>query len=195
MLLRTVLKTAYWIGRVAGASQRRLGLLAATRLHRATLASVGAGSRFQPGVRFAHPGIVSIGQDCYFWKGCNASAEIADAPLIIEDGVQVNQDVHLDTTGGLTLGSGVLISEGAVIYTHDHGLDPRAAPAMLPKTISSGVWIGMRAVIMPQCRRIGSGAVIGAGAVVVHDVPPGAIVGGNPARIIGQKSDLAEVAI
>ena len=194
MLLRSILKNLYWALRAGAAVSRRIGMLFATRLHQSTLQSVGTGSRFQPGVRFAQPGVVSVGDDCYFWRGCNASAETSDAPLIINDGVQINQDVHLDTTGGLTLGNGVMISEGAVIYTHDHGLEPRAAPQMLPKTIAPDVWIGMRAVIMPQCRRIGRGAVIGAGAIVVHDVPAGAIVGGNPARIIGHKSALSEVA-
>ncbi len=194
MLLKKLFKTTYWAGRISGALGRRLGMLTATRMHRATLASVGAGSRFQPGVRFAQPATVSVGSNCYFWRGCNASSEVTGGPLIIDDGVQINQDVHLDTTGGLTLGRDVLISEGVVIYTHDHGLDPRAAPEMLPKTIAPDVWIGMRAVIMPQCRRIGPGAVIGAGAIVVHDVPAGAIVGGNPARVLGQKKHLAEVA-
>ncbi|PUB12128.1 acyltransferase [Yoonia sediminilitoris] len=192
MLLRSTLKSVYWAGRAGATALRRIRLLAATRMHRATLATVGRGSRFQPGVRFASPDRVSVGEDCYFWRGCNASAELSDAPLIIEDGVQINRDVHLDTTGGLTLGAGVLISEGVVIYTHDHGLDPRAAPRMLPKTIAADVWIGMRAVIMPQCRRIGRGAVVGAGAVVVHDVPEMAIVGGNPARILRYRDDMRD---
>lgn len=190
MFLRLILKTTYWAGRATAALMRRLRLLVSTRVHQATLSTVGRGSRFQPGVRFAQPGQVSVGEDCYFWRGCNASAEMSGAPLIIEDGVQINKDVHLDTTGGLTLGKCVLISEGVVIYTHDHGLDPRAAPRMVPKTIADGAWIGMRAVIMPQCRRIGRGAVVGAGAVVVHDVPELAIVGGNPARILGYRDDM-----
>lgn len=49
--------------------------------------------------------------------------------------------------------------------------------------IENDVWIGTRAVIL-QGRKIGTGAVIGAGAVVTKDVPPYAIVAGNPARIL-----------
>ena len=49
--------------------------------------------------------------------------------------------------------------------------------------VGHDVWIGARAMILDNCK-IGNGAVIAAGAVVVKDVPPYAIVGGVPARII-----------
>lgn len=182
-----LLKAIYWGGRAFTAMARRVGMVWATALHRAVLGSVGQGTRFQTGVRFANPEEVAIGAGCYFWGGCNASADGETARLIIGDRVQINRDVHLDTTGGLTIGSGTLISEGAVIYTHDHGLDPRSAPQPMPKLIGPDVWIGMRAVILPQCRQIGAGAVIGAGAIVVRDVPAGAVVAGNPAQIIRQQ--------
>lgn len=50
--------------------------------------------------------------------------------------------------------------------------------------IGNGVWIGQRVLIMAGCHRIGNGAIVGGGAVVTHDVPPYAIVAGNPAKII-----------
>lgn len=53
-----------------------------------------------------------------------------------------------------------------------------------PLEIGHDVWIGARAIILPRCRRIGNGAVIGAGAVVTRDVPDFAIVAGNPARVV-----------
>ena len=58
---------------------------------------------------------------------------------------------------------------------------------MLPKLkktiIGNDVWIGQRVVVKSGCR-IGDGAVVGAGAVVTKDVPPYAIVGGVPAKVI-----------
>ena len=52
-----------------------------------------------------------------------------------------------------------------------------------PIRIGSDVWIGSRAIILSGIT-IGNGAVIGAGAIVTRDVPPYAIVAGNPARLI-----------
>ena len=49
--------------------------------------------------------------------------------------------------------------------------------------IEDAVWIGMRAMIMPGVR-LGEGSVIAAGSIVTKDVPPYAVVGGNPAKII-----------
>ena len=55
----------------------------------------------------------------------------------------------------------------------------------VPKSIEIGndVWIGERAVIMGGVK-ISDGAIVGLGAVVTHDVPPYAIVGGVPARVL-----------
>ncbi len=50
--------------------------------------------------------------------------------------------------------------------------------------IGNDVWVGQNAIILPSVKRIGDGAVIGAGAVVTRDVPDFAIVGGNPAKVI-----------
>ncbi len=54
-----------------------------------------------------------------------------------------------------------------------------------PLEIGNDVWVGAHAILLPNCRKIADGAVIGAGAVVTHDVPEFAIVVGNPAKVIG----------
>jgi galactoside O-acetyltransferase len=52
--------------------------------------------------------------------------------------------------------------------------------------VEDGVWIAANAVITRDVT-LGEGCVVGAGAIVTRDVPPFAIVGGNPAAVIGQR--------
>ena len=58
--------------------------------------------------------------------------------------------------------------------------------------VGNNVWFGLDSIIMPGMR-IGDGAIIAAGSVVTSDVPPYAIVGGNPARLIRRRFSDAEI--
>lgn len=69
----------------------------------------------------------------------------------------------------------------------------RLAGAPRDTVVGHDVWFGWRATVMPGVT-IGSGAIIGAGAVVSQDVPPYAIVAGNPARIVRLRFPEADVA-
>lgn len=62
-----------------------------------------------------------------------------------------------------------------------------------PIIVGNDVWIGLEALLLPNVT-IGDGAVIGARAVVTHDVPPYAVVVGNPARVLRQRYDDATIA-
>ena len=63
-----------------------------------------------------------------------------------------------------------------------------------PLYIGHDVWIGDRVTILSGCQNIGNGAVIAAGAVVTHDVPAYAMVGGVPAKLIRMRFDMERVA-
>ena len=92
------------------------------------------------------------------------------------------------------------IASGARIVNHNHPLSFKGTSGLFfnpelglcdrwlvdhnPLEIGNDVWIGANAVIMPEVNRIGDGAVVGAGAVVNRDVPPFAVVLGNPARVV-----------
>jgi acetyltransferase-like isoleucine patch superfamily enzyme len=88
---------------------------------------------------------------------------------------------------GLTIGDNCLIGGGTLICGVNHGFAVQGVPmrrqkfATAPIVIAEDVWIGMGAIILPGVS-IGAGAIVGAGAVVTHDVAPGEIVGGVPAR-------------
>ena len=90
----------------------------------------------------------------------------------------------------VSIGDRVWVGANAIIADTDfHPLEPRQrmrqplAADSAPVTIGDEVFIGMNALILKGVT-IGDGAVIGAGSVVTRDVPPGAIVAGNPARFI-----------
>ena len=88
------------------------------------------------------------------------------------------------------IGNDVMMGPDCIIYTVTHNYERTDIPMMdqgstpvQPVTIGNDVWIGSRVTIMPGVT-LGDGCVVGAGAVVTRDVPPFAVVGGVPAKVI-----------
>lgn len=85
------------------------------------------------------------------------------------------------------IGENTLIGPQVQIYTATHPLQPQkrleGLEAAKGITIGKNVWIGGGAIILPGIW-VGDNAVIGAGSVVTHDVQEGAVVAGNPAKVI-----------
>ncbi|MGC3976997.1 MAG: hypothetical protein QM751_01390 [Paludibacteraceae bacterium] len=91
--------------------------------------------------------------------------------------------------GELMMGEDVLFLGGG--HNFDNLDIPMGKQGNLDKTpliIERDVWIGARVIILPGCKKIGKGVIIGAGAVVTKDIPDYAIVGGNPARVIKMRN-------
>lgn len=108
--------------------------------------------------------------------------------IVIGKNSIIGHSAILDGRNGLTVGDNVNMSTGVWIWTMEHDpQDPLFAPKGGPVFIEDYAWISCRTIILPNTR-IGRGAVVCAGAVVTRDVPPYAIVGGVPARIIGQRT-------
>lgn len=99
----------------------------------------------------------------------------------------INREVMLDGRMGLVIGDSVSISEGTAIFTLEH--DPNSVSFEnrgAAVRVGDFVFLGARAMILPGVT-IGEGAVVAAGAVVTKDVEPYTIVGGVPAKLIGER--------
>jgi putative colanic acid biosynthesis acetyltransferase WcaF len=108
------------------------------------------------------------------------------APWLLKAGrdVYIDRWVYLYNTYGIELGDRVIISFGAVLCTPTHDYNDPSYPLTGRKiVVEDDVWIAAQAFIAPGVR-IGRGAIIGARAVVYKDVPPWAVVAGNPAQVI-----------
>ena len=104
--------------------------------------------------------------------------------LTIRDHVWIGEDVGILSLAQVTIGSNVCISQRAYLCTGSH--DHRREDFKLitrPITLHDGCWVAAAAFVGPGVT-IGTGAVLSAGAVVMKDVPPDALVTGNPAQIV-----------
>ena len=137
--------------------EMRRGLL------RERLAEVGEGAVIRPPFHCDYGFNIRLGAGAFLNFGC-----------VILDVVTV------------TIGDGAQIGPAVQIYAADHPRDPETRRAGLefgrPVRIGAHAWIGGGAIILPGVT-VGDDAVVGAGSVVTRDVPDGATVAGNPARV------------
>ena len=94
----------------------------------------------------------------------------------------------IDLRSPVKIGNNVIISNDSEIITTSHHIDSSEwGLKRYGIEVEDYVWIASNVLILPSCRKIGYGAVVGAGSVVVNDVPPMSVVGGNPAKVIKQR--------
>ncbi|MGN2247015.1 acyltransferase [Frateuria sp. GZRR35] len=131
---------------------------------------------------------VSLGSDTHVSMRVFVTGYPARANLRIGNNCVVNRETYLDGRVGVIIGNNVNISFQTCILSlhHDHN-EPTFPAIGGAVTIHDHVWIGARAIILPGVT-IGEGAVVAAGAVVNRDVAPYEVVGGVPAKKIGNRN-------
>lgn len=125
---------------------------------------MGQESEIDMGVYLQNPRGIEIGRDCH-----------------------INRGTLLDGRGGIVMGNCVSISHRVALVSASHDVHSKTFDYVKEGiTIGDYVWIGIHATILKGVT-IGKGAVVAAGAVVTKDVEPYAIVGGIPAKKIGER--------
>ena len=112
--------------------------------------------------------------------------------IVLGRRVHLGRGVSLDQGHGhlITIEDDATLAEGARILTHDATSYRRTGLTWVaPVRICRRAFVGAEAIILPGVM-VGPDAIVAAGSVVTHDVPPGVIVAGVPARPIGTSADL-----
>lgn len=127
-------------------------------------ARIGEGLVIKPGVHVKYPWRLTVGD--HSWLGERA---------------------WIDNMEDVTLGSNVVISQGAYLCTGNHDWsDPVMPLAPRPIVVEDGAWIGAFARVAPG-RTVRAGSILSLGAVALDDTEPWGIHAGNPATLIGRR--------
>lgn len=110
-----------------------------------------------------------IGKDTEVWS------EMPGSRFHMLRNADIARKCLVDVSGGLTVGKDATISDGAVIYTHSHGRDPKSNPKYMQVEIGDRAWICSRAIVLATAQSIGEDAIVPPYAVVRRPLANGAI--------------------
>lgn len=169
-------------GAKVGARRTRIGAAAVIRSHTIIYAGNVIGKGFQTG----HGTLIrennTIGDDVSI-----GSSTVIEHHVLIGDSVRIHSQAFIPEFS--VLEAGCWIGPRVVITNAKYPRSPKVKEHLKGATVCRGAKIGANSTLLPGVR-IGENALVGAGSVVTRDVPPGAVVAGNPARIIKQISQL-----
>jgi len=155
----------------------------------------GAGAVIEFGALVFHPETIELGDNVYIGHYAILKGHPA-GKMFLGAGVWIGQQCFLHSAGGLWIGTNVGIGPGVRVLTSFHAEEGLEKPILqsrvefAPVRIEEDADIGMSACILPGVT-IGQGAQVGAAAVVTRDVPPFAVVAGNPARVLRTRGQAA----
>lgn len=105
--------------------------------------------------------------------------------ITIGEGSYVNFNCNFVDDGKITVGKAVMFGPGVTIAMVGHPINPKMREYMYTDSvrIEDNCWIGAGVTICPGVT-IGENSVIGAGSVVVHDIPANSVAAGNPCKVL-----------
>ena len=164
-------------------AQRLARAVRGARLRRAVTGGAGLTADGDVRVVRLHPRTtVHLGTGVLLSQHVRLHLREAGARIEIGDGSFLNYRTEIVAHERVTIGSGCLLAwDVQVVDSDSHRVDGR--PHTAPVVLGDRVWVGARATVLKGVT-IGDGAVVAAGSVVTADVPPRALVGGNPARLL-----------
>ncbi|BCS36073.1 acyltransferase [Luteitalea sp. TBR-22] len=169
-------------GRAEGELPTRIGAGACIRSHTVVYAGNTIGANLQTGNKVNIRESNTIGDDVSI-----------GTMSVIEHHVEIGHGVRIHTQAFIpefsVLEEGCWIGPNVVLTNARYPQSPGVKESLRGPIIRRGAKIGANATLLPGVE-IGANAVVGAGSVVVHDVPPYAVVVGNPARVVNHVSNL-----
>lgn len=199
----------FFFGPMPGA----LGYFLRGKFYRYLLKKVGRGTVFGSGVILRNPGGISLGtsvmvddQVVLDAKGAGSSINLGDqillgrntilscnkASLVMGNFISIGPFCFITSRSHVQIGSNTAIGAGTYLLGGSHASDDPNTPVIHQTRISKGiilednVWIGVGAKILDGVT-IGQNSIVGAGSVVMKDVPAWTVVLGNPARVVEKR--------
>lgn len=169
-------------GRSEGELPTRIGPGACIRSHTVIYAGNTIGASLQTGNKVNIRESNTIGEDVSI-----GTMSVIEHHVNIGDRVRIHTQAFIPEFS--VLEEGCWIGPNVVLTNARYPQSPGAKESLRGPIIRRGAKIGANATLLPGVE-VGAHAVVGAGAVVVRDVPPGAVVVGNPARIVNHISRL-----
>jgi len=149
-----------------------------TALLRASGLRIGARSRIMGELRITGHGVMDL--------------------LSIGSDTLITGPLHIDLGATVRIGDGVQMGHHVTLLTIDHEMGPPehrcGGRVVAPIVVEDGAWLASHVLVLPGVT-IGRGSVVGAGAVVVHDVPRDTLVAGTPARFVRDLNEVAPTSV